>query len=39
MKRTKELGLIVLMLVACLGGIAGAQKAAAKKMRVFFVEP
>jgi hypothetical protein len=39
MNRTKELGLIVLMLVACLGGIAGAQKAAAKKMRVFFVEP
>ena len=39
MKRTKELGLIVLMLVACLGGIAGAQKAAAKKIRVFFVEP
>ena len=39
MNRAKELGLIVLMLVACLGGMVGAQKAAAKKMRVFFVEP
>jgi hypothetical protein len=39
MNRTKELGLIVLMLVACLGGMVGAQKAAAKKIRVFFVEP
>ncbi len=39
MKRTKELGLIVLMLVACVGAMAGAQKAAAKKIRVFFIEP
>jgi hypothetical protein len=41
MKRTKQLGLLVLMLVAGVGVIAGAQekKAAAKKPRVFFIEP
>ena len=41
MKRTKQLGLLALMLVAGLGAIAGAQekKMAAKKPRVFFVEP
>ena len=39
MKRTKELGLIILMLVAGFGAMAGAQKAAAKKLRVFFIEP
>ena len=39
MKRTKGLGLMVLMLVAGFGAMAGAQKASAKKMRVFFIEP
>jgi Domain of unknown function (DUF4399) len=39
MKRTKGLGLMVLMLVAGFGAMVGAQKASAKKMRVFFVEP
>src|SRR5689334_16788886 len=41
MKRTKQLGLLALMLVAGLGAIAGAQekKMAAKKPRVFFTEP
>jgi hypothetical protein len=39
MKRTKELGLIVLMLVGGFGALAGAQKASAKKIRVFFIEP
>jgi len=39
MKRTKGLGLVVLMLVAGFGAMAGAQKASAKKMRVFFIEP
>jgi hypothetical protein len=41
MNRMKQLGLLALMLVAGLGVVAGAQdkKAAAKKPRVFFVEP
>jgi Domain of unknown function (DUF4399) len=39
MKRTKGLGLLVLTLVACLGAMAGAQKMASKKVRVFFIEP
>jgi len=39
MNRTKQLGLLVLVLVAGFGVAAGAQKAAAKKPRVFFIEP
>jgi hypothetical protein len=41
MKRTKQLGLLVLGLVAAFGVMAGAQTkaGAAKKVRVFFVEP
>jgi hypothetical protein len=41
MRRTTQLGLLALMLVAGVGAIAGAQekKAAAKKPRVFFIEP
>jgi len=41
MRRTKQLGLLALMLIAGFGAIAGAQekKAAAKKARVFFIEP
>ena len=41
MNRMKQLGLLVLMIVAAIGVAAGAQekKAAAKKPRVFFVEP
>src|SRR3954462_15715844 len=41
MKRMKQLGLLVVVLIAGVGAIVGAQekKAAAKKARVFFVEP
>jgi hypothetical protein len=40
MKRTKQLGLLGLMLVVGFGVAVGAQqKAAAKKPRVFFIEP
>ncbi len=41
MKRTTQLGVLALMLVAGVGAIAGAQekKAAAKRPRVFFIEP
>ncbi|HEV3059015.1 MAG TPA: DUF4399 domain-containing protein [Vicinamibacterales bacterium] len=40
MKRTKQLGLLALMLVAAFGAVTGAQKKmAATKMRVFFIEP
>jgi Domain of unknown function (DUF4399) len=41
MNRTKQLALLALTLVAALGVAAGAQekKAAAKKARVFFIEP
>jgi hypothetical protein len=41
MKRMKQLGLLVLMVVAGFGVVTGAQekKSAAKKPRVFFIEP
>lgn len=41
MKRTKQLGLLALMLAAGFGGLTSAQekKIAAKKPRVFFIEP
>jgi hypothetical protein len=45
MKQTKQLGLLAVVLVAGFGGMLSAQakkpaaKPAAKKMRVFFIEP
>ena len=41
MNRKKQLGLLALMLAAGLGAVVGAQqsKPAAKKPRVFFIEP